>query len=225
MSEHSDVDTMEQSPVAEAPSHDPEARTEGEVETETEAADDLSGERSPEWLMGAVEAVLFVVEAPVSLTALATALHVPVPEVSAAVLALTAEYDRREAGIEVRAVAAGVRIYTRPAHAPVVEAFLQDGQRTRLTQAALETLAVVAYRQPITRARVSAIRGVNVDGVVRTLTTRGLIVEAGADPDTGGGLLQTTDLFLERMGLTAVAQLPSLAPLLPEIDGLEIDEL
>ncbi|MEP7178860.1 MAG: SMC-Scp complex subunit ScpB, partial [Pseudonocardiales bacterium] len=92
-------------------------------------------------------------------------------------------------------------------------------------QAALETLAVIAYRQPVTRSRVSAIRGVNVDGVVRTLLMRGLVVEVGSDPDTGGGLYRTTDLFLEKMGLNSLTELPSLAPLLPELDGLETDEL
>ena len=105
-------------------------------------------------------------------------------------------------------------------------AFLLDGQRSRLTQAALETLAVIAYRQPVTRARVSAIRGVNVDGVVRTLLTRGLIVEVGTEPDTGGGLYRTTELFLERLGLQSLDELPSLAPLLPELDDASIhDEL
>ena len=114
-----------------------------------------------------------------------------------------------------------MRIYTRPAHAEVVEHFLKDGQRSRLSQAALETLAVVAYRQPVTRARVSAIRGVNVDGVVRTLLARGLVVEVGTDPETGGGLFRTTELFLERMGLTSLDELPSLAPMLPDIEGID----
>ena len=99
---------------------------------------------------------------------------------------------------------------------PVVERYLVDGQRSRLTQAALETLAVIAYRQPVTRARVSAIRGVGVDGVMRTLLTRGLVHEVGTDPDSGGGLYATTPLFLERLGLTGLADLPELAPLLPE---------
>jgi segregation and condensation protein B len=172
-------------------------------------------------LAAAVEAILFVVEAPVSIAALAAALQQPTAAVEAAVATLRAGYDEREAGVEVRDVAGGVRIYTRPSVAAQVEVFLQDGQRSRLTQAALETLAVVAYRQPVTRSRVSAIRGVNVDGVVRTLTTRGLLVEAGSDPDTGGGLLRTTDLFLEKMGLSSLEELPSLAPLLPDLDGLE----
>jgi segregation and condensation protein B len=172
----------------------------------------------------AVEAILFVVDSPVTPTALASALRVPVPEIDAALATLRAGYDERAAGIELREIAGGVRIFTRPAVAAHVEAFLQDGQRSRLTQAALETLAVVAYRQPVTRARVSAIRGVNVDGVVRTLVSRGLLVEVGNDPDTGGGLYRTTELFLEKMGLQSLSELPSLAPLLPELDGLEYDE-
>ncbi len=98
----------------------------------------------------------------------------------------------------------------------MVERYLVDGQRCRLTQAALETLAVIAYRQPVTRARVSAIRGVGVDGVMRTLLTRGLVHEVGSDPDSGGGLYATTPLFLERLGLTGLEDLPELAPLLPE---------
>jgi segregation and condensation protein B len=177
--------------------------------------------RDRDELVAAVEAILFVVEAPVSVASIAAALQVPAPDVEAAIAELRAGYDERHAGIEVRDVAGGIRIYTRPSVAPQVEVFLQDGQRSRLTQAALETLAVIAYRQPVTRSRVSAIRGVNVDGVVRTLTTRGLVVEAGTDPETGGGLLRTTDLFLEKMGLTSLDELPSLAPLLPDLDTLE----
>jgi segregation and condensation protein B len=113
-------------------------------------------------------------------------------------------------------VGEGWRLYTREEHAPVVERYLIDGQRSRLTQAALETLAVIAYRQPVTRARISGIRGVGVDGVMRTLITRGLVHEVGTDPDSGGGLYATTPLFLERLGLTSLAELPDLAPFLPE---------
>ena len=171
-----------------------------------------------------MEAVLFVVDAPVTVAVLAAALRRPSAEVQQALDRLRADYTERGAGVEVREVAGGVRIFTRPAYAHHVEAFLQDGQRTRLSQAALETLAVIAYRQPVTRGRVSAIRGVNVDGVVRTLLSRGLIVEVGSDPETGGGLYRTTELFLERMGLESLDELPSLAPLLPEIDGIDIDE-
>jgi segregation and condensation protein B len=175
----------------------------------------------PAELVASVEAILFVQDAPVSVAALAVGWQQTTDAVSAAVERLRATYDERRAGIELREVAGGLRLYTRAEHADAVEHFLQDGQRTRLSQAALETLAVIAYRQPVTRARVSAIRGVNVDGVVRTLLARGLIVEIGADPETGGGLFRTTDLFLERMGLNSVDELPSLAPLLPGVEGID----
>jgi segregation and condensation protein B len=179
----------------------------------------------PDRLRAAVEAVLFIVESPVSTAQLATALQRPEHEVVAAIGELAASYDERSAGIELREIAGGWRIYTRPELGAAVEAFLLEGQRSRLSQAALETLAVVAYRQPVTRARISAIRGVNVDGVVRTLVSRGLVTEVGSDPETGGGLYRTTDVFLEKMGLQALGDLPSLAPLLPELDTLETDEL
>jgi segregation and condensation protein B len=202
-----------------------------EIDTDHEAAavEDASGELptvaapvvEPEQLVGAIEAILFVVESPVSVAALAVAVQQPTEAVRDAIESLRAGYDERGAGIELREIAGGVRVYTRQDHADVVEQFLQEGQRSRLTQAALETLAVIAYRQPVTRSRVSAIRGVNVDGVVRTLLARGLIVEVGTDPDTGGGLFRTTDLFLEKMGLRSLDELPSLAPLLPDIDGLD----
>jgi segregation and condensation protein B len=175
-----------------------------------------------EQLAAALEAILFVVESPVTVAALAVAVQQPTDAVEQALACLRTAYDDRGAGIELRPVAGGVRIYTRADHAEVVEQFLQEGQRSRLTQAALETLAVIAYRQPVTRSRVSAIRGVNVDGVVRTLLARGLIVEVGSDPETGGGLFRTTDLFLEKMGLRSLDELPSLAPLLPDIEGLDM---
>jgi segregation and condensation protein B len=179
-------------------------------------------------LAPALEAILFVLDAPVTTAALAAGVQRPEPEVEQALDTLRAGYDARGAGIEVREVAGGVRIYTRPAYAAAVGQFLVEGQRSRLSQAALETLAVIAYRQPVTRARVSAIRGVNIDGVARTLLARGLIAEIGSDPETGGGLYQTTDLFLERMGLQSLSELPSLAPLLPDVEGLDtldVDEL
>jgi segregation and condensation protein B len=192
---------------------------------EQAAASSRADLADPDTLRAAVESVLFVSDAPVSVTALASGLQRPVPEIQAALAALIKDLDERASGIQLREVGDGVRLYTRPELASWIEAFLMDGQRVRLTQAALETLAVIAYRQPVTRARISAIRGVNVDGVVRTLITRGLITEVGADPDTGGGLYRTTELFLERMGLRSIDELPSLAPLLPELSGLESDEL
>lgn len=176
-------------------------------------------------LRGALEALLFVADGPLELAQLAAAVQRPIDQVAEALAAITADLDERGTGWQLRPAATGFRLYTRDRYAPVIEAFLLEGQRSRLSQAALETLAVIAYRQPVTRARVSAIRGVNVDGVVRTLLARSLITEVGVDPDTGGGLYRTTDGFLEKMGITSVDELPSLAPLLPELDTLDSDEL
>jgi segregation and condensation protein B len=180
-------------------------------------------ELDPQALRGGLEALLFVADSPVDEATLAAALRCPVRRVREELAALAADYDARRAGIVLRRVGEGWRLYTREEHAPVVERHLLEGQRNRLTQAALETLAVIAYRQPVTRARVSAIRGVGVDAVVRTLTSRGLIREAGSDPDTGGGLYVTTPLFLERLGLTGLDELPELAPLLPDTGSI-LDE-
>jgi segregation and condensation protein B len=141
--------------------------------------------------------------------------------VTSALAELAEEYAEQGRGFELRNVAGGWRYYTREEFAPVVEAFVLDGQQARLTQAALETLAVVAYKQPVSRARVSAIRGVNVDGVMRTLLTRGLVEEAGEDHSTGAHLYRTTSYFLERIGVTSLEELPELAPYLPDIDDLE----
>jgi segregation and condensation protein B len=176
-------------------------------------------------LSAALEAVLFVVDAPVAVSALATAFQRPDQDIEVGLTSLQESLDTRGSGLELRRVASGVRLYTRPDYTAWVTAFLLEGQRSRLSQAALETLAVIAYRQPVTRAKISAIRGVNVDSVVRTLTSRGLIVETGTDPDTGGGLYCTTDLFLEKMGLRSLAELPSLAPMLPDLDTLDTDAL
>jgi segregation and condensation protein B len=170
----------------------------------------------PVELRGGLEALLFVVDDPIDEDTLAAALRCEVGQVRAGLAELAEGYDARSAGITLRRVGEGWRLYTREEHAGIVERYLVDGQRSRLTQAALETLAVIAYRQPVTRARVAAIRGVGVDGVMRTLITRGLVSEVGSDPDSGGGLYATTPVFLERLGLTSLADLPELAPLLPE---------
>jgi segregation and condensation protein B len=177
----------------------------------------------PEELRGGLEALLFVMSDPVDEDTLAAALRCGVDQVREGLTELAAAYDQRRAGITLRRVGEGWRLYTREEHAGVVERFLVDGQKSRLTQAALETLAVIAYRQPVTRARISAIRGVGVDGVMRTLLGRGLVHEVGTDPDSGGGLYGTTPLFLERIGLTSLADLPELAPLLPETSTM-LDE-
>ena len=183
-------------------------------------APDESGEPlqllDPVELQGGLEALLFVMDDPVDEETLAAALRCPLEQAQEGLAELAADYDRRRSGLTLRRVGEGWRLYTREEHAPVVERYLVDGQRSRLTQAALETLAVIAYRQPVTRARVAAIRGVGVDGVMRTLISRGLVSEVGSDPDSGGGLYATTPLFLERLGLTSLADLPELAPLLPE---------
>ena len=193
---------------------------EAPVEEAVERGVQEEPELEPRQLRGGLEALLFVVDSPVDEATLAAALRCPVPRVRQELRGLAADYDERRAGVVLRRVGEGWRLYTREEHAPVVERHLLEGQRNRLTQAALETLAVIAYRQPVTRARVSAIRGVGVDAVVRTLTSRGLIREAGSDPDTGGGLYVTTPLFLERLGLTDLDELPELAPLLPSTGSL-----
>jgi segregation and condensation protein B len=170
---------------------------------------------------GGLEAVLMVVEEPVEDVALASVLGLSVDRVGALLGELVEEYDADGRGFELRRVAGGWRIFSRAAYAPVVERFVLDGQTARLTQAALETLAIVAYRQPVSRARVGAVRGVNVDAVMRTLVTRGLVEEAGNDPETGAVLYRTTRYFLQRIGLTSVDDLPALAPYLPEADALD----
>ncbi len=175
----------------------------------------------PSGARGALEAVLMVVEEPVTEVALASALELPPPRVASLLAELREDYARAGRGFELRQVAGGWRMFSRADYAPVVERFVLDGQQARLTQAALETLAVVAYRQPVSRARVSAVRGVNVDGVMRTLVTRGLVEERGVDGESGAILYGTTTYFLERLGLTSVDELPALAPFLPEIDALD----
>lgn len=172
--------------------------------------------------LGAVlEALLLVVDTPVPAEALATATDQPVYRITAKLRVMADEFTERDSGIDLREAGGGWRLYTRARFAPYVERLLLDGARSKLTRAALETLAVVAYRQPVTRARVSAVRGVNVDAVMRTLLARGLITEAGADPDTGAVTFASTELFLERLGLSSLADLPDIAPLLPDVDVIE----
>jgi segregation and condensation protein B len=175
-------------------------------------------------LRPSLEAVLMVADQPLDAISLATAVGYPVDEVTEALTGLATEYTEQGRGFELRNVAGGWRFYTREEYAAVVEGFVLEGQQARLTQAALETLAVVAYKQPVSRARVSAIRGVNVDGVMRTLLSRGLVEEAGQDHETGANLYRTTAYFLERIGVTSIDDLPELAPYLPDMDDLE-DEL
>lgn len=171
-------------------------------------------------LRTALEAILMVVDEPVTEVVLAQVTERPTAEVSAALRELANDYDDAGRGFELRQVAGGWRYYSRSSCAAYVERFVLDGQQARLTQAALETLAVVAYRQPVSRARVSAVRGVNVDGVMRTLVTRGLVEEAGNDGESGAILYRTTAYFLERLGLRSLEELPALAPFLPDLPEL-----
>lgn len=171
-----------------------------------------------------LEAILMVSDQALDEVALASAVGHPVAEVDRTLHELAVEYTEQGRGFELRQVAGGWRFYSREEYAGVVEGFVLEGQQARLTQAALETLAVVAYQQPVSRARVAAVRGVNVDGVMRTLLTRGLVEEAGQDPQSQANLYRTTSYFLERVGITSLDELPELAPYLPDMDDLE-DEL
>jgi segregation and condensation protein B len=170
-----------------------------------------------------LEAVLLVADEPVPEELLAEVTQQPAATVEAALRELASGYTAERRGFDLREVAGGWRLYTRAECADVVERFVSGGQEIRLTQAALETLAVVAYRQPVSRARVSAVRGVNCDGVMRTLVLRGLVEEAGADPESGAILFQTTGYFLERLGLARLSDLPDLVPFLPDHLDDELD--
>ena len=168
-----------------------------------------------------VEAILMVVEEPISEVVLAQIIEVPTEQILETLNKLSAEYEEQGRGFQLKQIAGGWRFYSSPELAPLVEKFVLDGQQAKLTQAALETLAVIAYRQPISRARVSAIRGVNVEAVMKTLITRGLVEECGIEHETGAILYRTTHYFLERIGVNRVEDLPALAPFLPNVDGLD----
>ncbi|HTX26689.1 MAG TPA: SMC-Scp complex subunit ScpB [Streptosporangiaceae bacterium] len=173
-------------------------------------------------LRASLEAILLVADEPVPVVVLAQVLERPRNEVAAELADLAGEYVNEGRGFDLREVAGGWRFYTREDCAPLVERFVSDGQEVRLTQAALETLAVVAYRQPVSRVRVSAVRGVNCDSVMRTLVLRGLVEEAGTDKETSAILYRTTTYFLERLGLASLEDLPELAPFLPaDIEDIE----
>lgn len=197
-------------------------------------ASDMGEEREPvagRDLERALEAVLMVVDEPQSVVTLASALNAPVPAVRAAIARLVADYDgagpqsegggtRR--GFELREVGGGWRIYVREEHDALVRDFVLEQNPTRLSAAALETLAVIAYKQPITRGAIASIRAVNVDSVVRTLLGRGLIAEAFADPETGAIHYETTPLLLTQLGVNSLDELPPISPMLPDgVDGFD----
>jgi segregation and condensation protein B len=196
----------------------PRPRDPDDVRPAGAASGDLppGGRDAAPGLRSSLEAIMLVADEPVPEVVIAQVLELPREEIAAELSQLAASYSAEGRGFDLREVAGGWRYYTREECAPVVERFVSDGQEIRLTQAALETLSVVAYRQPVSRARVSAVRGVNCDGVMRTLVLRGLVEEAGTDPDTGAVLFRTTGYFLERLGLPGLDGLPELAPFLPD---------
>ena len=200
----------------------PEPEPEPEPQPEPELPEEPSAlARVP--LRAALEAILMVVDEPATVAHLADVLERPKRVVAAALGELAEEYTAQGRGFDLRFVAGGWRFYSRASCAPAVDRYVLDGQQARLTQAALETLAVIAYRQPVSRSRVSAVRGVNCDGVMRTLVQRGLVEETGSEPETGAILYRTTQQFLERMGLRGLDALPELAPFLPEAADVEPD--
>lgn len=218
----SDGDLPTAEPTAD-PTADPAAGLEADGHTESADEPEAESALDPALLRSQLEAVLMVVENPVPDIVLAQVLEQPTETVVTALRELSEEYTAQNRGFDLRQVAGGWRFYTRPEHAEAVEKFVLDGQQSKLTQAALETLAVVAYRQPVSRGRISAVRGVNCDGVMRTLLARGLVEEYGVEPETGAFLYRTTDFFLERMGLVSLDELPELAPFLPEVEALEAE--
>ena len=190
-------------------------------ETGEEIVEEPGDELPAPSLGAALEALLIVAVEPQSTVELAEATRHPVDEVAARLKELSEEYAAQGRGFALREVAGGWRFYTSETCSGMVERWVLDGQQARLTQAALETLAVIAYRQPVSRARISAVRGVNVDGVLRTLQSRGLIEEAGTDPSSQAILFRTTPYFLERMGIASLDDLPDLAEHLPDLAELE----
>ncbi|HEV7650570.1 MAG TPA: SMC-Scp complex subunit ScpB [Actinophytocola sp.] len=212
--------------AAEEPVGEPESAGPGEphdADPPTDLVDE--GEELPQLdddeLEKALEALLLVVDTPVEEDVLAGSVGVELGRVTGTLERMAAYLGEHERGFDLRRAGGGWRYYTRDKYAPYVEKMLLDGQRAKLTRAALETLAVIAYRQPVTRARVAAVRGVNCDGVIRTLLARGLVEETGTDLETGGYLYRTTELFLERLGLSSLEDLPPIAPLLPEVDSID----
>jgi segregation and condensation protein B len=216
----SDTDTTDK----EVDEHTAGDRTEPDGDTENKN-DATSADLGPlpvadDDLSEAVEAVLMVADQPVSVVSLAQVTNQPTRKISDALVALQRHYDGDDQtprrGFELREVGGGWRIYARRDWDELIKRFVHDDSPQRLSQAALETLAVVAYKQPVTRPQVSAVRAVNVDSVMRTLLARGLITEASTDPETGAIFYETTPLLLEYLGIESVSDLPPLSPLLDD---------
>lgn len=198
--------------------------------TASDAATALAEARAAHTLTQQLEALLIVADEPLSAVGLATATDSPVREVRAALLALTAEFDGAAGGeprgFELREVAGGYRFYVRESLDPIIADFVQQQTPAKLSQAALETLAVIAYRQPIARGAIASIRAVNVDSVVRTLLARGLITEVGHDPETTATLYGTSEALLGHLGIGDISELPPIAPLLDDpAEGFDHESL
>lgn len=185
--------------------------------TETEAP---ARSHEPADVARRLEAILMIIDEPQSLVSLAAAVGAPVPAVRQAVDELVADYDGERGGprrgFELREVGGGWRFYVREEHDDLVAEFVNGQAPSRLSQAALETLAVIAYKQPVSRSQVASIRAVNVDSVVRTLLARGLITEAFTDPETGAINYRTTDALLGHLGINSLDELPPISPLLDD---------
>ena len=188
-----------------------------QIEEMGEPIDDLGAPK----LGAAIEALLLLTDEPMPAIELAQITKAPLPNVERILAELSVEYTEQMRGFDLREVAGGWRFYTRSECSPLIERWVVDGQQAKLTQAALETLSVIAYRQPVTRGRVSAVRGVNVDGVIKTLLTRGLIQEAGTENESGAIFYKTTSFFLERLGISSLADLPPLAEHIPDLADLD----
>ena len=174
----------------------------------------------------AIEAILMVADEPIGPEILAQVLEIPTARVEEICQELATRYQVDDRGFVLVRVAGGYRYQSDPEMAPYVERFVMEGQTARMSAAALETLAIVAYKQPVSRAQVSAIRGVNVDGVMRTLQQRGYVDEVGRDPGPGQAVLYgTTTLFLEKLGLDSLHQLPPLGEFVPGAEVVEALEL
>ena len=186
-------------------------------ETESYIVDDLAAPS----LRAALEAILMVIDEPAKIEVLAQITNTPVSEVEKELASIAFELEERQSGYLLRQVAGGWRYYTNEDCWPIVEKFIKEGQPTKLTQASLETLAVVAYKQPVSKGRISAIRGVNVDSVIRTLLNRGLIEEAGIEHESQSILYRTTNYFLEKLGINDLSQLPPVADYLPDMSALD----
>lgn len=193
----------------------------GPVEVVAEEPEELGAPN----LAAAVEALLLIADEPMSAEDLGSILGRTTDEITATVESLQSDYATSGRGFTIRKESAGWRYVTAADCSELVTRYIKDGQTARLSQAALETLAVVAYRQPVSRSRVSAIRAVNVDGVMKTLVTRGLITEVGHDAESGAVLYATTEYFLQRLGIDSLDQLPPVADYLPDLDDLDSPEL